>query len=59
MKIQYDEGPEAIGTDEGAIPRGVPTEVSDVLGEKLLTNENYKFRRVDEPSRKKKEERKW
>ena len=58
MKIQFDEGPEAVGTDEGAIQRGVPTEVSDALGEKLLLNGNYKFRRVDEPSRKDKGGRK-
>jgi hypothetical protein len=57
MKIQFDEGPEVIRTDEGDIKRGEPFKASDVLGERLLEHHHYKFHIVEEPaksSRKKK-----
>jgi hypothetical protein len=52
MKIILEEGPQIIRTDEGDIGRGVPAEVSDALGEKLLANEVYKFTKIEEAEKK-------
>lgn len=49
MKIIYYEGvPEIIGTDEGGIKKGVPTIISDRLGEQLMEHGTYKFKKAEE-----------
>jgi hypothetical protein len=46
MKIVYNEGPQTIRTDEVDFKLGIPEEVSEELGNKMLSHPVYVFTKI-------------
>lgn len=53
MKIKYEEGPDAVTCGKaGQFKKGEAREVNDIIADALLKKESIKFKKVEEPSTK-------